>query len=101
VKLGYDIDIADKTLKNNDHFIAEQLELIMENIKSRSKTDHYYHAEIEFKDNMNEIEITVYIDIESKDTTDGHDFAVENVDLEINENESMYRFYVSIDNEVN
>src|SRR5699024_7054029 len=100
-ELDYDIDIEHKTLKNNDLYIMEKFELIMHDVQRKCCGDHYYHVEIEFKDNIDFADITVYIDMGRQEAEGESHIILENIDFEVNENESMYRFRVSIENEVN
>ncbi|GEM_PF-5688263 len=98
-RLTYDIDIENKEMKTADHFIIERLEKIMEDVQKCCKDDMLYQVEIEFKDNLDACEISVYVDTYSRGT-DLKQLVIEDIDINVTADERRYSFAVSVFNEV-
>lgn len=98
-QMSYDIDIH-MDLQFADDAVVKKLNIIMQEIEAITTSNYSYPLEVEFKDNLEACEITLYLKLKSNDMKEEFLSKLDDIDRAIGSEEVVYRFQIPINNEV-
>lgn len=99
-KITYDVDVKNKCLQAKDLFIVERLEQIMKAVKKCTDDEVLYQIDIEFKDNIEDCIIALYVENRSDAASTGgkvriNQSELEDIDISSTNSEQVFRFHVT------